>query len=31
MGLKNDVNMIPRNWAKSGEERLHTERMVFSS
>ena len=31
MGLKNDVNMIPRNWAKYGEERLHTEGMVFSS
>ena len=27
MGLENDVNLIPWNWAKSGEESLHTERM----
>ena len=31
MGLKNDVNMIPRAWARSREERLYTEKMVFSS
>ena len=30
MGLENDVNLIPWNWAKSGEESIDTERMVFS-